>query len=486
MLFIIIYNNINPDQNKISLLNSKTEDYPVEIMKKTLEKIDKNGNEYAVQEAFIEFANLYNSFKQDSWQRYALKEETMYQSINNVYTNYNLDINKYLENIKCYELNTNAEITKELYNVSKIKYNEYVNSLKSNDWKQFIYLKIKNLEERKNTQNLLEDEIKEINFEIEVYKLRLDNNINFGYDISNQYLEQYKSNYYLMESLKNNAYNESVNFFTKNYNEYVSNMKLCKYAIENNIKQDISGERNLIYDNKVDARISFIRTFEHFDIIIVIIAIYIATTIVTEETNKRTIKSLLTKPHKRSTILISKILACIITIIISMIVIIIIQYLVGGIIWGFDSYELGYIGYNYNKLDHIVFYSDIKEIFVMNIFNYIILVAITKLPMYIMIILFCIFLGIINNHTSMSMILTLIIFLISSIVLTEWSKVEALSSITRFFVTMNWDFSKYLFGQVSDISGVTFWSSIKIYALHLIIIMFVSIRCFNKKEINNV
>lgn len=35
----------------------------------------------------------------------------------------------------------------------------------------------------------------------------------------------------------------------------------------------------LITDNKIDARISFIRTFEHFDIIMVIIIIYISTTI---------------------------------------------------------------------------------------------------------------------------------------------------------------------------------------------------------------
>lgn len=232
----------------------------------------------------------------------------------------------------------------------------------------------------------------------------------------------------------------------------------------------------LITDNKIDARISFIRTFEHFEIIIVIIIIYISTTIVTEETNKRTIKSLLTKPHKRSTILLSKIFACIITTIISMLVILIAQYIVGGITFGFDSYKSGYIGYNYTN----------GQVFTMNLFIYNLLVGISKLPMYVIMILFCIFIGIINNHTSMSMIVTLIIFLISNVVIVEWSKVESLSLVTRYFITNNWDFSTYLFGGISNISGVTFFSSIIIYIIYMILLLGLSIYKFNKKEINNV
>ena len=50
-------------------------------------------------------------------------------------------------------------------------------------------------------------------------------------------------------------------------------MNLCKYAIEKGINRDISNESNIALNNKIDARISFIRTFHHFDLIIVIIAI---------------------------------------------------------------------------------------------------------------------------------------------------------------------------------------------------------------------
>lgn len=473
---IIVYNNINPDQNEISSYNKSTKDIPVASMEKALDNIKDDMKHYIEQKVNIDLGKLYNTFEEGSWQRYALKEERTLNVINNVYTDYNLDIQTYLNNINDYELNPNSEITLETYEKSKNKYNEYVEALTSDNWRGYISLKIQNLEERKNIETLVEEEIEEINFELELYKLRLEHNINFDYNMLNQYLQEYKSNYYNLQKYKSNYINESQAFINKNTNEYKARMNLCKYAIENNIDYDISNNINIISDNKIDARISFIRTFDNFDLIIVIIIIYIATTILTEETNKRTIKNLLTKPHKRSSILISKIIACTITIIISMIVVMLAQYIIGGIIFGFDSYNIEYIGYNYN----------IDQIVIMNLFKYIILVGISKLPMYIIISVFCIFIGIINNHTSMSMILTLIIFLISSTLLSEWSKVEALSMVTRFFVTTNWDFSIYLFGQVSDISGVTLSSSIVNCLIHLFLLIYLSIYAFNKKEIKNV
>ena len=469
IIAIIIYNYINPDQNDAVGFDNNTGDYNIEAVENALNKIPIDTEEYIMQKVSIELFKVYNSFEDGSWQRYALKEETTGMVINNVNTNYNLDIEKYLENMIKYELNPRYEISEETYNTSKIKYNEYLQALNSNDWKEFVRLKIRNLKELKDASR------DELNIELEYYNLRLDNNINFGYNILNQYLHEYKSNCYEILTMRTYE-NETQAFINENINRYKANMSLCKYAIENNINYDISNNDNLILDNKIDARISFIRTFEHFEIIIVIIVIYISTTIVTEETNKGTIKALLTKPHKRSTILLSKIFACIITTIIAMLIVLITQYIVGGVIFGFDSYKLDYIGYNFKN----------EQIFTMNLFIYNILVGIGKLPMYIIMILFCIFIGVVSNHTSMSMIVTLIIFLISDTLVKEWSKVETLSLVTRYFITNNWDFSIYLFGGISNISGVTLISSIFIYIVYMVILLGVSIYKFNRKEIHNI
>lgn len=472
---IIVYNNINPDQNLIN--NSYklgTEiDYPIsEISLENTNSIE----DYIGSKSNNDIHKLCNSFEQKSWQRYALVEESTLTSINNVYTDYNLDLDDYLNIINDYEINTNTEITTDLYENAKEKYNEYVSALNSNDWRQYVNLKIKNLKERKNSKELLKDEIDAINFEIEVYNLRLNNNINFGNDILNDYLKAYRNNLYALKSYETSTFYEPSAFINKNTNDYKSRLNICKYVIENNIKQDVSNENNIIPRNKIDARICFIRTFKNFDIIIVIIAIYISTTIVTEETNKRTMKNLLTKPHKRSKIIISKIIACVITVIISMIFVVISQYLIGGIIFGFDSYNLDYIGYNFNN----------NEIVTMNLIKYICIVAILKLPIYITIILLCIFMGVINDNQAMTMILTLIIFLAGSILLKEWSKVESLSVITRYFITNNWDFTVYMFGQISDIRGITLCGSIINCSIHFIILLFLIIHKFNKKEIVNV
>lgn len=475
IILIVIYNNINPDQNEISNFNYSTNNIPLEGMQQTLESMNvDNIDEYIIQKSTIDFWKLYNEFEENSWQRYALKEEVSTHTINNVYTDYNLDIQEYLKIINDYEINTKSLISIDTYEKTKEKYNKYVSALNSNNWKEFISLKIQNLEERKNKQ-LLKGEIEEINFEIELYELRLNNNINFDNNFLNQYLEEYKINFYMLKLYENNTYNESIEFINKNINDCKSKTNICKYAIENNIEYDISNENNLIINNKIDARISFIRTFNHFDLIVVIIAIYISTTILTEETNRKTIKNLLTKPHKRSKILLSKIWACMITLIIVIIFIIISQYIIGGVIFGFDSYKIKYIGYDYNN----------EQIITMSLVSYVVTTALLKIPMYMIIVLFCIFIGVINNHTSMSMILTLIIFLISNTILVEWSKVESLSIITRYFITNNWDFNTYMFGQISDISGVTLFGSIINCLIHSLILLYLSITFFNKKEIVN-
>ena len=471
IIAIIVYNNINPDQNPIDPLLNTQDITLIKDMEETLKQ--KTGQEYIDYKAGLDFFKLYNNYKEDSWQRWALNEERNTYVIDGIEIKFNYNIEKLLKKINDYELNPNTEITKEEYENSKIEYNKYIEALNTDNWKDFINLKIKDLKEIKNTNDVTNIDIGRINIDIEIYEMRLKYNINFGNNLQNEYLDRYKGYYYDVQKNENFPYSgASQAFISNNLNEERAKMKLCKYAIENNLDMDISNGNNVIWNNKIDSRISFIRTFEHFDLIIVIIAIYLSTTIITEEVNKKTIKNLLTKPHKRSTIIMSKLIACIITILVSMLFVIIVQYIVGGIIFGFDSYKLEYIGCNYNT----------GELIHMNLFEYVVMVGLSKLPMYIIIIAFCMFMGTLNNHTSMSMILTLIIFLIGYRILPIWSGVDSLNVVARYFVTNNWDFSMYLFGQVSRLNGITLSSSIIVCLIHLSLFLYLTIRKFNRKE----
>lgn len=498
LIAIIIYNYMNPDQNPATL-KINTNDLDTSSLERDLENTQNNIPEENAtiqsetqnelqnflqnlnndvenlisKNVSLEFAKLYNRYETESWQRYALNEERNgYSFENNSNLSYNQDIYNNIKIIKDYEINPNTQITEEQYNKSIEVYNGYIEALDSNNWKQYVLYKIQCLKEEQELD--LDKNSSWIQIEIDINQLRLENNIKYEDDKLNEYIEQYRGERYYLQNYE--QLEEKNEFIEKQIEKSKGKVSLLEYAIKNNITQDISSENyNIITENKIDARISFIRTFEHFDLIIVIIAIYISCMIVTEETNKRTIKNLLTKPHKRSTILISKMIACFITIVISIIFICIAQYIVGGLIYGFDSYNLDYIGYDYNT----------EQVFTMNIGQFIILEAIAKLPMYVIVILFCIFMGTINNNTSMTMILTLIIFIVANSVIAEWSKVESLSVISRYFITNNWDFSTYLFGDFSDIPQINLEFSIVVYVVYFMILSISSVKIFSNKEINN-
>jgi len=190
IIVIVVYNNLNPDQNEIIELFNSTEDISTIGMEQALET--KTKEEYITQKVNIDSIKLYNEYKENSWQRYALKEERNSKYMQGVSIESNKDIDKLLTDINDFELNPNTKISKKDYDIAKIKYNEYIKTLNSDNWWDFVKLKIKNLREKKSTKNLTNKEVDAINFEIETYELRLKHNINFDYNMQNQYLDEYK------------------------------------------------------------------------------------------------------------------------------------------------------------------------------------------------------------------------------------------------------------------------------------------------------
>ena len=424
---------------------------------------------YASEKSAIDFYNLYNKYEKNSWQRYALNEERGTYGVYDFPTEFYHDVHLTINTINDYEYNYETEVNEQEYSRAKEKYEEYIKALDEGDWKQFVSLKIKNLEEIKNQFDTTSDESKSIDIEIELYQYRLQYNIEFKNDILNEYIENLRQSQYLLE-----YHNSNPTYYKEDIQREIKDVSLYKYAIENRIELDISSDSNLILGNTLNARTLFLRTFENFNILIIIVVIYISSNIITEERNKGTIKNLLIKPHKRVEILISKILACIITVIITMVFIVLIQYIVGGIIFGFDSYSVNYIGYNYNN-----------QVFTMNLFQYSLIEGLAKLPMYIFVIIFCIFIGTVNSNIIMTMILILITFIICSTAIAEWSKYEGLTFIAKYFITNNWDFSKYLFGASSNLSGQTLLFSLIVYLVYTLLLLFLTINRFIRKDVYN-
>lgn len=271
-------------------------------------------------------------------------------------------------------------------------------------------------------------------------------------DIQEQYKRLYENDKMLLE-------NYEVLNVKDSYEDIIERLNLAEYAIQNNIKYNIiiNSENNNITLPK-DARYFLIKVFNNYDILIIFIIIYLSSTIISEEYNSGTIKNLLVKPHKRTTILLAKIITAIFLTIIISIFIISFQYLLGGIIFGFDSYELDAIKYN----------SLSNNIETMNLMKNIAVTFLQKIPMYLLLSLESMLFGIITNNIALNILISLGLYLVSTM---EF----LINNITKYLFIFNWDINRVInIKQSTTISCVSF-----------LIIFILLILIFKKKDITN-
>ena len=282
--------------------------------------------------------------------------------------------------------------------------------------------------------------------------------INTKVDISKQYQRAYNSDKMLLENYNKIQTNES-------YKEIEERISLEKYAIENNIKYNILlNSQNNNAKLPMDAKILLMKVFNNFDIIITFIIVYLSSTILSEEFNNGTIKNLLTKPNNRTKILLSKILVSIFVMILTIIIIVIYQYLLGGLLFGFDSYELEVIRYN-NITQLIEKVNSIK---------YMMIIVVSKTPMYILLLMISLLFGVITNNIALNILISLSLYITSTIN-------SLINNITQYLLVYNWDISKYLYNSNKLIN-----QSIIIDCISVLLILFLLIISFKRKDIKNI
>ena len=284
-------------------------------------------------------------------------------------------------------------------------------------------------------------------------------------DVQSIYLNIYNND---KSSLENYEY---LNL-QEDYSTILERVELEKYAIENKIDYNIllnSENKNMSLPN--DARILLMKFFDNFDIALIIIIVYISSTIVAEEFVSGTIKNLLIKPHTRIKIISSKILVILLICLILPIIFLITQYIVGGLVFGFNSYSLSAIRFNHIK----------SNIEVIPMYKYITIIIISKLPMYIGIGLISILIGIITSNVALNILLSIGIYIISII---KNPVIQAMN-IYKYISIYNWDFSKYLFGNNYNLINNNIIIPIVSSLITLIIIYLLIISMFKNKEVTN-
>ena len=441
------------------------EKYELQELKRTIDSYDKNSpgekEEYYNALSNIELYELTDKYK-EPWKKILIRENlrNIIHSMNNA---------KYIEkNI-------------EAYNEYKKEYDAFLKELDSNDWKYFVNKEIKastdelaSLEkEREKAKNkeLYNSRIKTENNKLEKLKLRLEKDIPYDNNYLNTALEDSKPAPQPYKEFKESIIKNTSEFNIKEeyqikrqYIEYMKNNANNKYIIDN--KVDINSPkttRNLLINTLSD----------NFLFIMIIVAAG-AGSIVSTEFDKGTIKLLLIRPYSRNKILLSKYIVSMFMIIFAILSAFIMQLIVGGIFFGFSSLNIPVVIYNFvqNKVIHI------------NLFKYIFDNVLAVLPEFILLATLAFAISTITNVSTLGVALPIVGVGAADII--NLIAINRNIIPLKYFVTLNWNFTNYLYGGVNSFPTLSIPFSILICAIYFLIMIITAFIVFNKRNIKNI
>ena len=348
--------------------------------------------------------------------------------------------------------------------------------LEQNDWKYFASQDLENanstIEELERQKQQTEDteilksldiEIENAQIDKEIALYRLEKNIPYGTDYLNRALTNLKTASSSIIEYENQ--NKELEYEEKKeYNDALEVKAESKYILDTGI--DI---------NKTDSLKGILQNFySQFGIFLIVVIVMIAGTIVSEESNKGTIKLLLVKPYTRNKILLSKFITTLIMIAFVIITTIIMQILVGGILFGFESLEVPVIAYNFST-------NVLEEI---NIFMYLGIQTLTQLPMIILLGTLAFAISTIFSNSALAITISLLGYMSTSII--NQLIIGYNLSYMKYFVTMNWDLSQYLFGNLPSMQGMNITMSIITCIIYLLVMLIPTFIIFKKRNIKNI
>ena len=456
---ILFYTDYDKDGN-YKYLESENLDEQKVLLEEELIKYDYNKeNEvsmYVNLKTKLDIIKIKEKYSSNTWQ---------YNKINDYLYNIVEDVN-----IHTYQIKNN-----ELLNKAISKLDFYEKKFESDDWKYFVNNELntlvdekKEIEEKidivKDTKEIgeLKSKLAELDLKIYLLNYRLENNVKEDNNYLNKALNNYQTSFYNLNNYSNTkklTFEENIN-----YQNIKKTFEESKYILDNKI--NYNKQNNLSYQ---------LRTIiDDYEIFIIIAILIEASSFVAEEFQTGTIKLLLIKPYSRGKILLSKYLAVIIFLIFITIYLIIVQLVIGSIFFGLSSLKIPVIIYNFNK-ECIVEY---------NIFLYMIIRIISKIPMLLMIITISFCFSTIINNIALSITMPLLIYIFTpsiNYLITQY-KINFL----KYLINVNWNFNDYLFGEIYEIKGINFNFSIIIYLSYYILVIIFTYLNFKKKNIKNV
>ena len=406
----------------------------------------------------LDLSNLMEKYKDSDWKLSIINDR----------------ISPYITEINTYTYG--AEKSEEQARKATEEMESIIAKLDENDWKYFANEDLQNAKnkieelnkQKAQTQDTeiikgLNNEIENAKVEKEIAEYRLEKNIPYGVDYLNIALTRYQtsSETLILYDLENKELDFEEQ---KEYNDALTTKEESRYIIETGT--DI---------NKSDSLKGSLQYFySQYGVFIIVVIIMIAGTIVSEEWGKGTIKLLLVKPYTRTQILLSKFLTVLIISAFVIVSTILMQILVGGILFGFESLFEPVVVYNLST-------NVIQE---MNIFAYLGIQTLTQLPIIILLATLAFAISTIFSNSALAITVSLLGYMGASII----NQLAMAYNLTfmKYFVTMNWDLSQYLFGGLPYMEGMNLITSIIICVIYLLIMLIPTFIIFKKRNIKNI
>ena len=400
----------------------------------------------------LDIINASEKYKDSEWKQEIINS-SYYELVNNYYTASIITKDKTAE----------AKYLKEK--------DEYFVNLDNDNWQYFAQKTIKDdndlitsLDKQlaattsKIEQDNITIQIESLKHEIELEEYRLNNDVGYTGYLSDAIRDA--NAMYSSVLTYNNSKNENErDYLEQDVKSYYEN----KYILDN--KTDVNNESTLQGIMK--------NLYDELSFMIFVFVIMISGSIVSEEFNKGTIKNLLTIPHTRSSILLSKYITVLLMIPFIVLFIFGMEFIIGGLFFGFSSLDVPVINYVVST----------GKMSVMSSMSYYFLIAATKIPIVLLLGTLAFSLSVLLGNTAFSIAITFCGYIGAGIINSLAMAFDI--KFLNYFVTTNWDYSVHLFGGES-MFGLSITHSIIVCLVYYFIMLITDFIFFKKKNIKNI
>lgn len=399
-----------------------------------------------------------NMIKYDKygWKKYILNTEfrdIAYKYYTEVYINkndkrahdYQIEMNNCLEYLKGDNGFAYLDSKKDQLILQNKQYNELINSGNLTSL------------EKEETKKLIK--VNDIN--IRNIQYLIDNNILLDNNNINQVLNNNRESEIFLLNYENRDISKLSKEELLEYNINHSNYLKTKYQLDHKIISNTNHNQQEL----------FVNFFNEYSLLIFLAIIIVSGTIISEEFNKGTIKSLLVRPYSRFKIFGAKLLTSLIVLAISIGFIFLLQLIFGSIF--LDLKSITYPVMRYNEVTH--------TLSTMNIFSYFGLLVLCELPLFLFLITFALMMGTILCSSEISIVLTIFSFF-------GLNLISALQNVfhlkfLKYLPSLHWEFTKYLTDGVVIKDLMT---SITVITTYILLFVGIGLFTFKRKDIKNV